>query len=206
MFPRKYVFDPETQPVLPVETTFWGLKPVEWITIVALIVGPIMAVCVQLWIQHYNKLKDQKLYVYAQLSSNRATWASQDFVRAMNLVDVVFYKNEQVREKRTKLMAHIKKTTTPEGAILPVDWDRAKDLFAEMLDLMGKELHYEFEHTEIKDSAYYPVAHETMDRAALELREKSMEVLNGTRGIPVIVYEAVRPAPQQAQQLPPPKP
>jgi hypothetical protein len=181
-----------------------GLSAGEWITIIAIIVGPIAAVLAQLWIQHHNKIRDQKLWVYGLLTSNRAAWASADFVRAMNFVDVVFYKNEDVRKKRAKLMAHIKKSTTPDGVLLPIDWDAAKDIFAEMLGLMGKELKFEFEHTEIKDSAYYPVAHEKMDRLAIELREKSMEVLEGRRGLPVIVY----PPPQVqggGPQIPPPQ-
>lgn len=128
------------------------------------------------------------------------------FVRAMNLVDVVFYKNKAVRDKRTKLMTHIKKTKGPDGILQPVDWDKAKDVFAEMLDLMGKELGFDFEHTDIKDSAYYPVAHETLDRLAIELREKAMEVLDGRRGLNVIVYPAAQPAPEgepPPQVLPP---
>jgi len=184
------------------EVLHWGLKTVEWITIAAILIGPVGAVAVQLWIQHYNKIRDQKLWVYGQLTSNRAAWYNVDFVRAMNLVDVVFYQNKDIRDKRTKLMAHIKKTTTADGVILPVEWDVAKDQFAEMLDLMGKELGYEFEHTEIKDSAYYPVAHEKMDRAAIELREKGLAVLEGRAPIGVVVHPAPDPdAPYRPPQL-----
>jgi hypothetical protein len=179
-----------------------SLRSIEWITIIAIVVGPIVAVLTQLWIQQYNKKRDQKLFVYAQLSSNRATWANIDFVRAMNLVDVVFYKNRAVREKRAKLMTHIKKTTGADGILQPVDWDKAKDVFAEMLDLMGKELGFDFEHTEIKDSAYYPVAHETLDRLAIEMREKAMEVLNGKRGLNVIVYAPANQAGGDPPQIP----
>ena len=175
----------------------------ETVTIIALLAGPVVAILTQLGFQYFNKIRDQKLWVYAQLISNRATWASVDFVRSMNVVDVVFYKNAAIREKRTKLMAHIRKTTGKDGVLQPVDWDTARDIFAEMMDLMGKELGYEFEHTEIKDSAYYPVAHEKMDRLAIELREKAMDVLEARRAIPVVAYTAHDLAAAAAQVAPP---
>jgi len=134
-------------------------------------------------------MRDQKLWVYGALMSCRATWIAADFVRAMNFIDVVFYKSEQVRAKRAELMAQIKKATGPDGALVQFEWDRAVDFFAEMLDLMGKELGFDFEHTQIKDTAYYPVGHEKLDKAAFDLREKGLAVLEGRANIGVVVHE-----------------
>jgi len=194
----------------PVPTTYWELKPGEWITIIALIVGPIAAVLTQLWFQKRRTIREQKLWVYGALISNRATWIAQDFVRAMNYVDVIFYKNAAVRAKRAELLTHIKKTTKQDGTVEQVDWDKAADLCAEMLDLMGKELGFDFSHTQIKDSAYYPVGHEKMDRAAIELREKGLAILEGKAPISVVIKNMDEPVQPAAPDLsaayrPPPR-
>jgi hypothetical protein len=180
----------------------WTLKPAEWITIAAIVIGPIAAVLTQLWIQARKAKRDQKLWVYGTLLSLRATWIAPEFVRAMNFVDVVFYKNDEVRNKRAELMAHIKKTTKEDGTVEQVDWDRAEDLFAEMLDLMGKGLGYNFAHTQIKKTAYYPVGQSKLDAAEFELREKGLAVLEGRASIGVVVRTDAPAQPAQPAHRP----
>jgi hypothetical protein len=196
VIPALCVFLLQVQPVAtPAPVTYWGLKPGEWITIGAIVIGPFTAVLIQLWFQKRRTIRDQKLWVYGALISNRATWIAQDFVRAMNYVDVIFYKNAPVRAKRAELLSHIKKTTKPDGTVEQVDWDKAADLCAEMLDLMGKELGFDFSHTQIKDSAYYPVGHEKMDKAAFDLREKGLAILEGRAPIAVVIKNVDAPEP-----------
>jgi hypothetical protein len=36
--------------------------------------------------------------------------------------------------------------------------EKLKDIVAEMLSKMGSELGFEFDHTQIKDTAYHPLA------------------------------------------------
>jgi len=161
------------------------LKASEWITIAAIVVGPIAAVLTQLLIQWLQKKRDHKLFVYGNLMSLRATWVHAEFVRAMNYVDVVFHKDTAIRDKRKDLMTHIAAKRKDDGSLEPIDWDKAEDLLAEMLDLMGKQLGYKFEHTQIKKTAYYPSAHGKLDEAALVLREKGIAVLEGRAAIKV---------------------
>jgi hypothetical protein len=177
----------QAQDVAPTPQHNPGLTTSEWLTIIAILVGPIAAVLTQLWLQARKVKRDQKLWVYGTLMSNRATWISANFVLAMNFVDVVFYKNTAVREKRKQLMAHVKKQTKADGTLEDLDWDKSKDIFAEMMNLMGKELGYDFEHTQIKDTAYYPVGHERMDTLAFALRDKGLAVLEGRANIGVVM-------------------
>ena len=66
---------------------------------------------------------------------------SANFVQAFNLVDTVFHKNQEVREKRREFL-HI--ATEARGRdIKPAEVERMKDLVAEMLAKMGKELGYD---------------------------------------------------------------
>jgi hypothetical protein len=108
--------------------------------------------------------------------SLRATWLHPDFVRAINFVDVVFYKNKKIRAKLREFLTAIKGDMGNQQV-----FDNAKDLLSEMVAMMGKELNFQFGHTEIKDTAYYPKGHAFMDESAVKLREKALAVLDGIR-------------------------
>ena len=60
-------------------------------------------------------------------------------------------------------------------------------LVAEMLAKMGNELGFEFDHTEIKDTGYYPLAFEKFETDALALREKGLAVLEGKANISIVI-------------------
>src|SRR6266849_586600 len=82
----------------------WGLTVAEWLTLAAIILGPILAVATQLLMQARKAKRDTKLWVFNTLMSYRAMILNPNFVQAFNLVDVVFYKNAEVRKKRKEFL------------------------------------------------------------------------------------------------------
>jgi hypothetical protein len=170
---------------------YWGLTVSEWITVAAIILGPFMAVGTQLWIQARKAKRDAKLWVFSTLMGYRAQFLNPIFVQAFNLVDVVFYKNTEARKKREEFM---KVVIGAAGANLsPQAVEKLKDLVAEMLSKMGSELGFKFDHTQIKDTGYYPMAFEKMDTGALALREKGLAVLEGKVNIGVVIRDEEPP-------------
>jgi hypothetical protein len=173
------------------QPNYWGLTVGEWITVAAIILGPFLAVAAQLWIQARKAKRDTKLWVFNSLMGYRAMILNPNFVQAFNLVDVVFYKNTDVRKKRKEFLEIV---TAAAGANLtPQAIEKCKDLVAEMLSKMGSELGFEFDHTQIKDTGYYPMAFEKLDTAALSLREKGLAVLEGKANIGVVVRNEAPP-------------
>ncbi len=163
----------------------WGLTVAEWLTLAAIILGPILAVVTQLWMQARKSKRDTKLWVFNTLMSYRALIVSPNFVQAFNLIDAVFYKNAEVRKKRKEFMDVVTAATGRD--LTPPEIEKAKDLVAEMLSKMGSELGYDFDHTQIKDTGFYPVALGRLDNAALALREKGLAVLEGKANIGVVI-------------------
>src|SRR5260370_36866604 len=78
----------------------------EWITIVAILAGPIFAVITQLTWQRWKEIRDQKRWIFNTLMSLRAMPLSPDYVKALNMIDVVFYKNGAVRKRWQTLLGH----------------------------------------------------------------------------------------------------
>jgi hypothetical protein len=171
---------------------YWGLTIAEWLTLAAIVVGPILAVLTQLWMQHRKAKRDTKMWVFNSLMSYRAAILNPLFVQAFNLVDVVFHKNDEVRRKRKEFQDFVNAAMGRDLTSLEVD--KLKDLVAEMLAKMGSELGYSFDHTEIKNTGYYPKAFERLDTAAFMLREKGLEVLEGKANIGVVIRDEKPPA------------
>jgi hypothetical protein len=169
------------------QPTYWGLTVSEWITVAAIIVGPIVAVLTQLWIQARNSKRATKLLVFNTLMSYRTVLLNPHFVQAFNLVDVVFYNNEEVREKRKAFMDVV--LAFAGGNMTPQAVEQLRDIVAEMLSKMGAELGYDFDHLQIKGTGYYPAAFEKLDTLAFTLREKGLAVLEGKSNIGIVIKD-----------------
>jgi hypothetical protein len=90
---------------IPALPHYWGLTVAEWLTIFAITLGPILVVGTQLWMQARKAQRDAKLWVFNQLMAHRATVVNVNFVQAFNLIDAVYYKNDEVRTKRREFLA-----------------------------------------------------------------------------------------------------
>ena len=80
--------------------THLGLTVYEWLTIAAIVLGPVLAVATQLWFQKRKVKRDSKLSVFNTLMGLRPQIVHVDFVKAFNMIDVVFYENRDIRRGR----------------------------------------------------------------------------------------------------------
>jgi hypothetical protein len=174
------------------------LKPIEWMTLIALIAGPMLAVGTQLFWQRRKEKLDQKRYVFGTLMSLRAAMLTPEFVRAFNYVDVVFYKNKEVRAKRKKLFDYLCSADWKVDIVLQTTLDTTKDLQAELLAEMAKDLGYQYDHTHIKQNAYYPKQFNVLYDETTKLRQLGIQLLEGQIGVNFIARE---PRPPQAMQV-----
>ena len=63
----------------------------DWITILATLLGPILAVQAQKAVENYRERGRRKMFVFSQLMATRRARASGDHVTALNMIDVVFH-------------------------------------------------------------------------------------------------------------------
>jgi hypothetical protein len=171
------------------DSVFWGLKPGEWITIAAIIAGPICAVITQIVWQRWKENRTQRIWVFSTLMSLRAQPVSPDYVKALNNIDVVFYKNEKVRARWKTLLEHFSSGAYKKEPVEQATFDKARDLAAELVAEIAKDLGYEFDHTHIKDNAYYPKLFGDLQTKSLQLVDKGAQVLEGKQSIKVKLEE-----------------
>jgi hypothetical protein len=193
---------PATLPTVTEATTHLGLKTSEWIMIVAVIIGPVLAVVTQIVVQRRTEKRDQKIWVFGTLMSLRASMLATDFVRALNYIDVVFYKNQKVRERWKTLLTHLSSEVYKADVIADATIDKTRDLLAELLAEIAKDLHYQYDHTHIKENSYYPKWHGQIEEEATALRQLGIAVLKGEASIRVAVSEQPPLQPQVVGRRP----
>ena len=175
------------------------------VTIGAIFYGPIAALRIQRRLDEERASKDRKLYIFKTLMSNRATPLSPNWVQALNLIDVEFTansdKDKAVRDawkELNDLFADYKKTKNAD--------EKAAELSAVLLAAMGRSLGYDFDKVYLKKGAYYPEFLSKVEFEQHSLRQRILELLDGsgTRKLPVAIFETKFPdlidEPQQAEE------
>ncbi len=70
---------------------------IQIISIIAIITGPIFAVIITLWYQKRNEKRNSKMQLFMSLMAHRKEFpVNQEWVNALNLIDVIFVSNKQV--------------------------------------------------------------------------------------------------------------
>lgn len=181
--------------------TYLGLKASEWIMIAAILVGPILAVVTQFIWQKYRQKRDLKLWVFGTMMSLRGIPLNPEFVRAVNFIDVVFYKNQKVRDRWKDVLAHLSSDAYKPENFTQQAFEKFRDLLSELLSEIAKDLGYEYDFTHFKERAWSPSWHVRADEEMAKLRKELLSAMEGAAGLNVIV----RPHPsllQPAQAAP----
>jgi hypothetical protein len=157
---------------------------VEWLTIVAILLGPILAVQAQKWIEAARFNKNQRLFIFKRLMATRGTPISPVHVEALNLIDLEFAgRSEKHKQVRTRWKEYLDNLTRLEQdpqkqkEQLPAWSEKNQELLANLLHDMGKAVGYDFDTVHLKRSAYTPLGHANMELAgkkALALDVKSL--------------------------------
>lgn len=161
------------------------------LTLIAIILGPIVALDLQRRLDRGREAKNRKLWVFKTLMSFRATFLAPQFVQALNLIDVEFdTKNEKekaVLNAWKVLLDHLVdlgKPNPPANAD-----DKTATLTTNLLIAMGKCLGYDFDEVQIKKGAYYPMGLGNVEQEQHAVRRGVLDVLLGKRRIPVGIFE-----------------
>ena len=174
--------------------------------IIATASSPLIAVQVQKWIERSHERKKQKMEVFSTLMSTRALRTSADHVKALNMIDMTFYRVGRLRSKTEQdvldawkeyfdnLQLHPEK---PEE--LAVCNSRRDELFVNVLFALSKDVGCSFDKVQLKRGAYWPVAHEQFEADLLVLRRGWAEVVAGNRPLKMEITNLPKPAPPPKQ-------
>lgn len=123
--------------------------------------------------EHASEKRRMKLHVFATLMEQRATYYSQDAVRAFNLIDIVFIDSRAVRDAWAELFASFDSTKS-----IP-DHEKNKR-YRVLLSEMAKEINLgDGLRLDDFERVYFPVALQEEDQLRFLQRQASLKQLKG---------------------------
>ena len=154
----------------------------EGINIAAILISPIIAVVISIWLQNRKEQRGQKLSIFSTLIATRHALISEEPVRALNMIDVVFHDCPNVRQLWHEYFGMLNN----EGLNNPNGWKQRQAKNLEMITAMAKVLGYgqAITHLDI-DRVYYPTGLGTQSQRAEEIANELLRVLKASGGLQV---------------------
>ncbi|RZV40196.1 MAG: hypothetical protein EVJ48_01515 [Candidatus Acidulodesulfobacterium acidiphilum] len=134
------------------------------ISIIAIFLGPLIAVIISIKLNQYylKKNSDQqiKINIFYTLMQNREFPFSSQFYIALNSINVAFYNNKDVIHAWKEFRNYIASNPEKDKIISnneDLKWNtEKKEHFYNLLKKMAKDLNYEFNEDDIKNTSYIP--------------------------------------------------
>jgi hypothetical protein len=156
----------------------------DWIMAIAIIIGPISAVQISVYLEQARLKYQRKVAIFKTLMTTRATPISLAHVEALNTIDLEFHEEKSVIDAWKKLLNHLCDTSTPQNEI----WqNRRVDLHIALLKTMSDALNYRFDEETIRRACYYPQGQGDIESDAYLIRKFWVEIMAGNKPIPIVV-------------------
>jgi hypothetical protein len=183
----------------------------DWAIIVATLLGPVLAVQAQKWIERATEQRRRKHWIFETLMASRAMRLSPEHVRALNQIELDFAPTkvlgvqrkpskgdravlEAWRQYADKLGEH----HTDEAALKA--WgQRADDLFIELMHTMAKAMGYSLEQPQIRRGIYYPTSFDKSERRAEFIQDSLAKLLGGHTALKMEVVDFPQPTDEVAK-------
>lgn len=188
-----------------------------WLTLIAVLLGPIIAVQLQKYLERRREAHARKLALFRELMATRTTRLSPRHVEALNTIEIEF-----VQDKATdkpvldawRLYLDSLGNTPVEPGPREAHFQKREDLFVDLLFEIGRYLGFKFDKVAIRRNAYSPIAHGEIEDDQRLIRKGVVELLSGKRALSTLAWlmppQAPYPvrldekaAPQSASSTPP---
>lgn len=171
--------------------------------VLATLLGPILAVQAQQWIERRRRGHDRREYLFETLMRTRGARISAEHVAALNMIDLTYYGAGD--RKRTKLDQavmdawsvmhhHLKQNAgTMDSAALKIWSTQLEQYFFALLGAIARERGYHFDPVRLQTGQYTPDAHYMVEQQQNEIRRLVEDVLSGKRNLGFALREVVTP-------------
>lgn len=162
------------------ETSYWYAIA----TLAAILVGPIIAVVVTRVLDEKSERRRRKIDVFRSLMQTRGIRLDPVHVAALNILEIEFYNEPDVRRAYADYIAHL---SAPMPSVTEQDrfFEQRSDLFMGLLYKMGEALKYRFDKRDLERLSYVPQGWDA--EQSLQRRNSALlsQILSGERAIPV---------------------
>jgi len=141
---------PPSSSILP---SVLGLQPYEWLTLIGIVIGPIVAVLITLWREDYRRQQEARTQIVRMLINARGMPSDPTYSSAINLVPVEFNSEPTVITAWSAYVGLARTATTPEGQYRHDEMLKAKQ--TTLIYSILKVLKIDISETDINTQSYY---------------------------------------------------
>ncbi|MFK0165622.1 DUF6680 family protein [Rhizobium sp. NPDC090279] len=167
------------------------MQPADWLnsaillaTIFAIIYGPIKAVKITREMDDKRARENRRIDIFRNLMRTRQIQLDAEHVYALNLVELEFYGEEKIVSAYRNYMNHL---NTPLPAVDAQDkfFEDRRDLFIDLLHVIGKAVGYDFDRRDLGKFGYVPAGWGNEAERQRYIQSLLVEVLENKRPFPI---------------------
>jgi len=160
------------------------------VNIVAVLLSPVIAVLITMWLTSRREVRREKMSVFNALIANRNNSIAIENVRALNMIDVVFHDATQVR----RLWHEYFDMLSNEGLNNEIGWKQREKRNLEMITAMANVLGYgkAITHLDV-DRIYRPIGLENQNQKGNAIADELLRVLKGTASLSISPTQGEKP-------------
>jgi hypothetical protein len=166
----------------------------EWLTIGAIILGPVLAFAIQHWRDGLREARKRRLQIFQQLLLTLKVPMAPRHVDALNSVPLDFSSDTKVMQAWRLYTSHLN-----DGVMLknnPQRWGERKfELLVDLASEMASNLGYDhIDKASLRDNIYVPQGYADQEEESRQMRAAMLQVLRGDRPIPMTMVGPVQVA------------
>lgn len=174
-------------------TLYFNLELKDWAIVISTMLGPILAVQAQKAVESFREVRSRKIRLFETLMATRASRVSPEHVRALNMIDLVFYgertlgmhrrssKEQRILDAWKEYLDHLNNKLPDEQIQLWIA--QGAELFTNLLYAMAQDIGYKFDRVQLKRDSYAPIAHGELEAEQSELRKATLSLVTGQHAL-----------------------
>jgi hypothetical protein len=187
--------------------TLTNMTANEIITLIAILVGPVLAVFVTRFVDARREISGRRMDIFRTLMRTRRTPMIPEHVGALNLIEIEFAGKEKVLNAWRDLLTHfgMQHTRNPDEEDSPTINEQERGfrrhkfntrlfgerqrLLAKLLHAMAKTLRFKAEQLEIFEGGYTPQGWVDIDLQNFAIRDFVIDLALGRKMLPIGVID-----------------
>ena len=168
----------------------------DGLIILATILGPVLAVQAQKWVERARRTGDMRTWIFTTLMNTRSTRMSNAHIEALNSITIAFNdggrrwrskKCETVLNKWREYLTHLSQPVPDNDADFAAQSARGAEIFTNLIEALALERGFDVDRAEIIAGAYHPRGFVQSEQQRNDAFERILEILRGEKGLRVEV-------------------
>jgi hypothetical protein len=157
----------------------------DWAVVFATLVGPILAVQAQRWVDVQRERAQRRNAIFRVLMATRAASLSGAHVEALNAIPIEFYGRRRSFKNVVEAWRNLLDHLSNDRMDMAIWGEKRQDLFIELMAKLAVALNYSFTKLELQREVYSPRGHATLENEQEVIRKGLYRIFSGEAAFPL---------------------